>query len=616
MLNDAALERLKQIIETDETAAGYFRNVVKQADAICTEPILSYTVREDNRLLGTSRRCMERMYTLGLAWRMTGDRTYAERAERDLQAVCAFENWTPSLVIIYPLQNKHREFEKKYGRPPWSFLDVAEMCHAVGIGYDWFYHYLSPPSRETIRKALLEKGLVHGVNAYTGKGSATGAADAWTTYNHNWNMVCNGGLINGALAVADTDPEYAKVIIPGAVKSLPIALTTYGPDGAWPEGPSYWGYATSYTVFALAGLESALGTDYGLSDIDGLSKTGAFPLLTTGLTGLYLNYADSGERNMLRSIPCLFWLARRYGNPFFSDREHEMVKRYGANPLHLIWYVPPSQSAAPVLELDSHFRGPTEVAVFRSGWNTPEALFVGVKAGDNTFNHAHLDLGAFELDALGVRWARDLGSDNYALPGYFDFYYLTGKTGGERWTYYRMASASHNVPLLNGENQNELASAVFTSYVSKPSYAHAIIDQSKAYESHAAQAQRGIAVIDNRRAVIVQDEFILTAPAEVAWNMVTDAEITLAGSRAVLRQNGKALTAQILEPSGASFSTESAGQKPPQKENTGVSRLMVRIPGQKGALRIAVLLAPQWEKGMEKTGSRVVPLEEWKKKGD
>ncbi|MHB9031100.1 MAG: heparinase II/III domain-containing protein, partial [Candidatus Latescibacterota bacterium] len=333
----------------------------------------------------------------------------------------------------------------------------------------------------------------------------------------------------------------------------------------------------------------------------------------TGPTGLYLNYADSGEKNTLQSIPCLFWLARRYGNQFFSDREHAMIAKQGADPLHLVWYAPPSKSAALVLELDSRFRGPTEVAIFRSGWNTPEALFVGVKAGDNTFNHAHLDLGAFELDALGVRWARDLGSDNYSLPGYFDFYYLTGKTGGERWTYYRMASVSHNVPIMNGASQNELAAAAFTSYISNPSYAHVIVDLSKAYDRHATRAQRGIAVIDNRRATLVQDEFDLTGPAGVAWNMLTDAEITLEGSRAILRQGGKTLTAQILEPSGASFSVESAGQKPPQKENKGVNRLMVRIPGKKGALRIAVLLAPQWKEGAVKTIAKVVPLAEWEK---
>ena len=30
------------------------------------------------------------------------------------------------------------------------------------------------------------------------------------------------------------------------------------------------------------------------------------------------------------------------------------------------------------------------------------------------------NLGNFELDALGVRWVRDLGADNYNLPGYWD----------------------------------------------------------------------------------------------------------------------------------------------------------------------------------------------------
>ena len=49
-----------------------------------------------------------------------------------------------------------------------------------------------------------------------------------------------------------------------------------------------------------------------------------------------------------------------------------------------------------------------------------------------------LPLEALELtllDAQGVRWALDLGSDNYNMPGYF---------GSKRWTYYRMTNRSHN----------------------------------------------------------------------------------------------------------------------------------------------------------------------------
>jgi hypothetical protein len=62
----------------------------------------------------------------------------------------------------------------------------------------------------------------------------------------------------------------------------------------------------------------------------------------------------------------------------------------------------------------------------RSEWENPQALCVAFKAGDNKANHSHLDLGSFVFDAAGVRWAMDLGADNYNLPGYF---------GKQRWDY-------------------------------------------------------------------------------------------------------------------------------------------------------------------------------------
>ena len=77
-------------------------------------------------------------------------------------------------------------------------------------------------------------------------------------------------------------------------------------------------------------------------------------------------------------------------------------------------------------------------------------MFLGAKAGYNKVNHGHLDLGNFEFDALGVRWARDLGSDDYNLPDYF-----SGSTQtSTRWTYYRLNSFSHNIPVLGNKNQD------------------------------------------------------------------------------------------------------------------------------------------------------------------
>jgi hypothetical protein len=337
-----------------------------------------------------------------------------------------------------------------------------------------------------------------------------------------------------------------------------------------------------------------LGKDFGLSKIDGLSEAGNFPIYTTGPTGMLVNLADSGEKARRRPMPCMFWLARTFDNPFLAQSEHAVIAKRGASPRHVVWYV-----------LDRYFRGPVEVAVFRSAWDDPEALFVGVKAGYNQVNHGHLDLGNFELDALGVRWVRDLGSDNYNLPGYWD-----SKRGGKRWSYYRLNSKSHSIPLLNGENQDPMATSKFIRFDSRESFAHALVDLTSAYEKFARKVTRGVA-ISGRREVIVQDEFEIEKPCEVVWALTTDAEITFDKEWiARLTLDGKELVARVLSPHHAPFTIESAEQKPPQKTNRGVRRLIVRLPKAEGSVRVAILLSPVWKKD-HVSSVQVKPLAEW-----
>ena len=247
------------------------------------------------------------------------------------------------------------------------------------------------------------------------------------------------------------------------------------------------------------------------------------------------------------------------------------------------------------------------MALLRSAWGDADALWVAVKAGDNQVNHGHLDLGGFELDALGVRWARDLGSDDYNMPGYWE-----GKGGGRRWTYYRMRSISHSVPLLDGADQDPLATARLTAFHSAADRGHAVVDLTKAYQPAAAKVARGVALLAGRTAVLVQDEFDLPQPAEVAWGMTTDAAIEVqAGGRAVLTLKGRRLAARIVEPAAAAFSVESARQAAPQKTNEGVSRLVVRLPGRQGPVCVAVLLAPADAMDAAAASVKLVPLDDW-----
>jgi len=575
MLKDKDLERLKELYIEDNVLQKCVKDVLEEADECAGKPMLTYR-KIGPRLLHVSRECLRRVYALGLAYRWTGEEKYAGKAVDNMLTVCAFEDWNPS-----------------------HFLDTAEMSHAVGLGYDWLYSYMDAGTREKIKTGLIKNGLEPGLTAYEKSG--------WVRSEHNWNQVCNGGLIVGALAIAESDPQFAEQIVAAAVRSLPRAIKSYGPDGAWGEGPGYWSYATHYTAYGLAALQSALGSDFGLLQIEGLAESGDFPIYTAGPTGLYFNMADVGERSSRRTLPCLFWLARAFNKPFYAHDERAILAKYRAGPQHVVWYMPEPSGKLPARDLDRYFRGPVEVAVFRSAWDDPEAIWVGVKAGYNQVNHGHLDLGDFELDALGERWVRDLGSDDYNLSGYWD----KGRGGG-RWNYYRLNSKSHSVPLLGGEDQDPMATSKFIKFESEKSSAFALIDLTSAYEKFSKKVTRGIAMLGGREAVLVQDEFEIEKPCELVWAMTTDAEISLEKEWiARLTIDGKELVARVLSPYHAPFTVESAEQKPPEKANKGVKRLILRLDDAKDNVRVAILLSPVWKGGRYKSSVELKPLAEW-----
>jgi hypothetical protein len=546
---DPDIKRVRGLVETAPLARQWRDRLRQKAEEILEQPPVEYQLIGP-RLLHVSRKALDRIMTLGLIYRLEGDRRFAARAVKELVAVCEFADWHPS-----------------------HFLDTAEMTHAAGLGYDWLHAVLTPEQKALVRRAIVEKGLRPALSCYEQGGG-------WVAARHNWNQVCNGGIAIGALALADEEAGLASTILRHAQDSIPRALAQYEPDGGWAEGPGYWHYATQYTAYFLAALDSALGTDFGLSDREGLGRAGDFCIYSVGPINQTFNFADAGS-GASRAAE-MFWLARRYGKPVYAwyERNHKGQPE----PWDLLWFDArggsPAESGLP---LDKLFR-PIEVAFFRSAWDDPEAAFIGFKGGDNQAPHSHLDLGTFVLDAMGQRWAADLGADNYNLPGYF---------GKERWSYYRLRTEGHNTLVINGHSQETKARAPIVAFHSTPERAFAVADLTAAYPE-AARVWRGIALLD-RRHVLVQDEVQAAGPVDISWNMHTPAAISVEGASATLRQKGKTLKAFILQPQGARFEVESADPGPPQARNEGVSKLVVRLPAAAGSLRLAVVLTPDGE---------------------
>jgi hypothetical protein len=568
---------LKKRIAGDEQLKAWQRKLGQDAQAIISAKTSSYEIPDGLRLLETSRRVLNRVYTLALLYRLGGEPPYAERAWEELAAAAQFPDWNP----------RH-------------FLDTAEMTHAFAIGYDWLYDVWSPERRTLLRQAMVEKGLKPALAIYRGQRS-------WSRVRHNWNQVCNGGIGMGALALGDVEPEMAGEILHAAAESIQLAMAEFAPDGAWKEGPGYWNYATDYNVVFLAGLESALGTDFGLSQMAAFGDTGLFPLYLTGPLNRTFNYADGGDRTI--RAPQMFWLARKFKQPVFAGYERLNA---APNPLDLLWFDPHTTGPkAAGLPLDKYFRG-AEVVVLRSQWEDPKALFAGFKAGDNKANHSHLDLGSFVFDALGARWAVDLGADDYNLPGYF---------GDQRWNYYRLRAEGQNALVINpgpGPDQDPAAATRIVRFESKTERAFAIADLTPAYAKQAGKVWRGIALL-NRNQLLVQDEIQAGQPAEVWWFMHTPASVQLEGDgrTVLLQQVGVQLRLDLLSPEGATFQIMDAQPLPesPQRDrqakNQGVKKLAIHLQGVTGA-RLAVAMTPLASKNEAAAAPpQLAPLSDW-----
>jgi hypothetical protein len=568
LLTPDSLAALKKDVKDVPAMADIFTALRKEADGLMNRPTVEYKI-VGPRLLTQSRNCLSRVSALALVHLLTGEAKYADRALKELEAAAGFKDWNPS-----------------------HFLDTAEMTCAFGIGYDWLFSHTSDAQKKMIRDALLAKGLEPGLNAYRGKAGY----GWWTKAHHNWNQVCNGGLAVGALAIMDEAPDVAGEILRSGLASVPLAMASFGPDGSWNEGPGYWGYTMRYTSYYGAALLTALGPDAArkVTGYAGLAEAGVFRIYFVGPSGMTFNFADAGAS--AGSAPAMFWLSKTFDRPVYA---HFHRQRLDNDPLDLVWHDARGEGPkASGLPPSKHFRK-DEIIFMRSDWDDPKALWAGFKGGDNAANHSHLDLGSFVLDAFGRRWAVDLGSDDYNLPAYF---------GNKRWTYYRLATESHNTLLIDGANQAPRAKAPVVFFAAEEGGARAVVDLTKAYPM-TQSVRRGMAMEAGRR-IVIRDEVASAQPVEVLWGMVTEADVRLDGASAVLTQGGDRLFARIVEPAGARFETVSANPPPPQRQQPKAKKLVVRLPDKVTSLGLTVVLAVDEKSAADATAR---PLAEWEK---
>lgn len=118
LLKQGEEQKIKSLVQNDKSMMLVHQSIISYANEVLIKNP-SERILKGKRLLDVSNEALRRIYFLSYAFRMTGEEKYAERAEKELIAVCDFQDWNPS-----------------------HFLDVASMTMGVAIGYDWLFDKL------------------------------------------------------------------------------------------------------------------------------------------------------------------------------------------------------------------------------------------------------------------------------------------------------------------------------------------------------------------------------------------------------------------------------------------------------------------------------------------
>ncbi len=303
------------------------------------------------------------------------------------------------------------------------------------------------------------------------------------------------------------------------------------------------------------------------------------------------------------------WVEKNYLNQdpqkYIADRLLPAIMLW-SNDVDINKIIPPKSSM-----WVGHGKNP--VALMRTSWTDTNAIYVAIKGGSVSVNHAHMDIGSFVMDADGVRWAMDFGMQDYESLESKGIQLFGRTQDAQRWTVFRYTNLVHNTLTINNQHQKVTGYAPITSSGASPSFTNAVTDLTEVYKGQIAKANRGIAIVD-KSYVVVRDEIeTLDSSTTIRWTMLTPATVKITGTNtAKLNQRDKNLILRVEAPSNIvmkSWSTDPPNSYDAPNPGTAMVGFEITVPAHTKT-EWNVKLIP--EKALSNATKKIQSLKRWK----
>ena len=462
---------------------------------------------------------------LALAELVEGKGRFIEALMNGVWALCEQSTWVLSAHL--PLQ------QKGPGLPDPDDTVIDLSAGEIGALLSWVHYYfaaefdkISPFVSEQIRRNIRSRIL----EPYYARTDFWWMGFSRSRKVNNWNPWVNYNVMQ-CILLMETDPQKRTDNIYKVMRSIDWFINDYPDDGGCDEGPSYWSHAGGKLYEGLELLYAATGGKVAIFENEIIKNIGRYIYRAYISDPYFVNFADAGAKGGINP-----GLVYRYGRAIhdpimqgfgaFYAQKRDFANHAPSGSIETVIHdlfdakeIVSAHTVEPFVG-ESWLPG-LQFAVARDRENSRQGFFFAAKGGHNASSHNHNDVGSFILYYNGLPALIDVGVGTYTRQTFSD----------ERYSIWTMQSGYHNLPAINGvDQQNGVQFAARdVSYKATAQTVNFAADIAGAYPAEAAvkswlrsyQLNRG-------KSFIIRDKFTLTEnKGNTSLHFMTSCKTTL-----------------------------------------------------------------------------------------
>jgi len=439
----------------------------------------------------------DRMRTLAVAYALSGDKAYGERAVHYAMRLCDWEIWSQRAAV---------------GVSYSSDMGCSYIADGTACVYDMCYDLLTDEQRKTLYTNIAEKGLK----------ALIGDIEANINHNTNLNKV-NGVLVAASCIAEESNRDLVEPYLTAGYRYAEWFIDELYESG-WQEGYSYTHHALEAIIKGVDILSRSTQTE-AFWDHPYFEEI-LVPWVTYASvpgSGVQPNISDSSWDHYF--FMTMMMINKNLGNEtagFYLknsgilENVSAMEKVLYANPNPVIAEeIDVQQTAVTVDKLGYGF--------LRSGFGALDVALTMI-ANDSQHDHNHWDQNSIVVSFNSTSMLTDFGYASIGgskdAPGYAFGYY-----------------DGHTTIFVDGESQNVKGKGEMTNVLNNPLYGHLTGSAADAYGGRLTQADRHSILLNHidKPYYIIIDELDSESSHVYNWNLYTNGWNGLQFDQTVIR---------------------------------------------------------------------------------